>query len=365
MGVKCLPDGRWRVVVRLKNKKLQETISGTEYDAQQKEIDFKREIRNSDTTGSGSGSVKLKTCGDVLRYYDKTRTWGNDVFNRLLSHFDYSSINYAWVKMQDLVKKMQNGKSDVTGKPFSAGTINRHINMAKGAFSAAHNTRVGAGKRLLQDNCLSGFPTLEENNKSFLVLNSDQRSEFWNALDPRLKQFYYFACRVPLRESEAFNIRREHINPFTWLIELPSPKNGIRRTLFIWEEFRPYVKEFLSSPAEYLFNRGPDESYLPLGYLSAGKIVFSLRKAWYHACDVLEGVGRKYNLHKTRQDAVMGLYAAGWSVDSIMIIGGWESREAFSHYFDRTIASLIDQKVYTVDLSWQKKLAEELTRKAA
>lgn len=306
----------------------------------------------------------VKTVGEALARYRARRLRGRETlvkqeptYKRLVDVFGGLQLEGAWLAARSFVDRYQD-----TGE-LRPASINRHLEMLKAAIRELYETRTESGARLIPDNYLSAFPLLDEQNIKYLILDETQMGKFWEALDPRLRPFCYFAWRVPIREGEAFNIRREHINQFSGLIQLPYgfTKNQEQRQIKILPEMEEYTRRFLASPADWYFNRGEAEGWAPMGYKDpqqGGRIIFSLDAHWKRAAAAAGAPA--YNLHKTRQQAVMSLWADGWSEDEIMLFGGWKSRESFYHYFNREMALWIRQGQHAIDTSWKQSLCVNL-----
>jgi integrase len=336
--------------------------------AQEIEAEFYSTLRDKRKASSQRSlkSRQVQNIGQALQEYKTKR--GNipvkqqSTFNRLYDELGRIPVESSWTAADGLVARYRD--------EFRPASVNRHVTMLKAAIRLCYETRLDGGVRLIPDNYLSSYKLLDEKNIEYLILSGEQMRRFWDALDHRLKPFFYFGARVPIREGEAFNLTREHVDPFKRIIRLPYEytKQGEPRTIPILEELMPYTMEFWSSPATHYFNRGEREGYAPLGYLSeeSGKIEFTLRTPWEAAAKAA-GAPR-FNKHKLRQQAVMGLWADGWTEEEIRIYGGWSlgrsDRDAFYHYFDRETALHIRKGQRKLDLSWHKTFAEELRRAA-
>ena len=121
----------------------------------------------------------------------------------------------------------------------------------------------------------------------------------------------------------------------------------------------------MESGADYLFNKGAENDYLPLGTWcdKKGGIVWSGRAAHDAACKIAGISG--YNRHKTRQEAILSLYSEIRDLDRIRYIGGWMSRTAFERYYDKGLIEQIEQGLFNFDISWHSEYSAELLRKVA
>jgi integrase len=362
-GITKLDDGRIRVVAR----NFSPSITKRKVLPADTPLSQAVAIRES-MLSSMKGETKVQpgsliTCGDVLRTYDREkRSWGDAYYNRLLKHMDNVPLYGAWGALISFVELMRK-QVHAQGKSFSPATINRHITIAKAAMNYCYEKRCGSNwQRLIPENYLSGFKVLKENNINYRTLSIEDRAKFWDALPYYLKPLYYFACRIPARVNELVNLTQENVNRFSGFITLPdgSTKNGMGRQLKIPEEFRDYVDEFILSGSKYLFHK--DGQPLGYWYYASEKIKFNYRKSWSSACKAagIEG----YNFHKTRQEAVLHLYQEGWGIEEIMILGGWQSREAFDRYFPRDVALMVKNGTHQIDLEWYGEFAK-VWKKAA
>lgn len=375
-------DGRYHVLVRVwPNYKQEHTIpcrklecpvcsrlQGMKVDrgfAEKIEREFEDALKAERKSKGSLTSSGIRYIKDALTRYREKRD--NDLgkqestYKRLLDNLGDHRLDSSWTATDEFVNSYKD--------EFKPASINRHIAMLKAAIHECYETRVAGGTRLIADNYLSSFPLLEEQNIEYLILSKEQQDKFWATLDPRLKPFTYFAWRCPIREGEAFNLTREHVRPFEKIIKLPYEytKQGDLRTIPIIDELMPYTMEWYQSPATYYFNRGPEQGYAPLGYLSKGKVEFSLKKAWAKACAAAGEL--RYNMHKCRQQAVMSLWQQGWTQEEIRLFGGWSmatsrGKDAFYSYFNKDQALSIRKGHLSLDLTWQKRYAEDL-RKAA
>jgi integrase len=359
--IKSNGDGTFKIFVakRIGQKVLhrkKKAFIGNREEAKTEERRLEEELESLKKESSSLTSIKY--IRDALAFYKNRKgeipVKDQSTFNRLLNDLGHKEINLSWHALDTFVKHHQDDKA------LSPATINRHIQMLKAAVHSCRKNKSGDdGKGLIPENYLEDFPLLPENNVEYLVLWNEELDTFWGALDDRLKAFVYFSWCVPVREGEALNIRRSQVDIFSKSISFDYgfQKNGDQRKVAIPEGLTPYVLKFISSPAEYLFNRGEAAGYEPLGYLdqSTGKISFTLRSAWDGACKAVEKPG--YNRHKMRQQAVMTLWSEGWSKEEIMLFGGWKSEEAFDHYFDKETAFRIRKGGLRLDTTWKSRLS--------
>ncbi len=204
-----------------------------------------------------------------------------------------------------------------------------------------------------------------ENSICYRNLSTDERNKLWQNLIWQLKPLYYFANCMPVRVSELVCITRERIHLDTRSIDLPmgTVKNGRVRVLIIPEEFVPYVRWMLSTPAKYLFNRGVEHDYAPIGFGVFPKDTITVRKfeeqSAFRKAMKLSGL-TDYNFHKTRQEAILNLAQEGWELEAIRLVGGWETLEAFERYLNKDLYLHIKQGTYKVDLTWKTRFAVDL-----
>lgn len=325
--------------------------------AEEVETFLKSYLKAPDLVTTARRSLTFK---DVLEHYNQKRTWGDGEYRKLLSEHGDQPIENIYFVLNDWVSLLRRTLTR-RGDFYKSATINRFIAMAKAAVHEAYVARDPITRdRLIPENYLDGFPLLEEKNTVHFLLSKEQKDALWAALPDYWKPMYYLASRVPLRESEAVNIRREDLTRLSGFISIGKTKNGIPRQIMIWPELQSYAAAFLLSGAEYFFNMGFSRGFRPLGRIDrdTGRVIYGLKRSWATACRAA-GVPR-YTFHKTRQEAALNLYQEGWSIDEIMIIGGWESHKAFYRYFDRNVALQIKQKRIKLDLEWYRSYAEEL-----
>lgn len=371
------PYGRLLVVARVNSAgksecsiPLPEACSETElkniFDmAAMREAEMRIELRKRGSAGNPAACY-LKKFSEILDRYRDHSGHNPSVFARLYSDLGKLLVADVWEGLDGLCEQLMH-KNTRRGIPYSPASINRHISMAKAAMSHAYNSRSN-GFRMLPENYLAGFATLREHNISFRVLSKAERDRYWSALPDYEKPLYYYSCRIPVRVSEACNISRSNgnINQVADTITLHDgeTKNGTGRILPIPQGFRAYWQAYLASGADYLFNMGHENDCRPLGSIgSNGLVCWGGRRSHDAACAAagIEG----YNRHKTRQEAVLSLYAEIRDLNRIQYIGGWASRDAFERYYDKGLIEQIEQGIYKLDTSWQTKYAGELIRKVA
>ena len=356
-------QGRWVLKAFVRpNKSKQCRMEGStpRSDAMKRLEEMKAELMESSLPTTSS--LKIRTIKDALEFLkiSPKRKGGERKYLQIDSRVEQIKKELGHIMVHDsygalmgLVNKLKRrGKH----KP---GTINRVISITKAAIRNAYDTKVGRNYApLIAHNYLAGFPTEPEDSIRYMILSPSQRAKLWEVLDPRLKPMYYFALRFPCRINELVNIRREDVNPFSETFTV-KPKNGITRQIIIPKEFMPYVWNFWNSPADFLFNRGEAEEYLPLGYFSEKKQkwLFSLTKSWRES---LTSAGIKgYTFHKTRQEAVLNLHQEKHSEQNVMHLGGWLDVKAFNRYFDRNRAIMISNGRYDMELGWYVEYAKE------
>lgn len=334
------------------------------------------EKRQCSRVKSSSLKSRITLIKHVLERYKEGKRnggLGNEkaTYERLYDDLGRYHIDSAWSELSDFVAKMQKSVSPSTKKPFRPKSINLHISMLKGAVTYCYDQRDEHNRHLLPENYLAKFPMLKVENIEYYILSNDQVPVFWNNITDRIRPYVLFSWLVPIREGEAINLKREHVDIWNHKISLPweMTKEKKIREIMIPIEMEDYFRRFIASPAEFVFNRGPDESYLPLGYpdkSKGGRISWTMDLEWWRGVEAATNE-RKYNVHKMRQQAVMNLVQLGKSKDYIRQYGGWTLNprsDAFMHYFNENMAMAIMEGRISLDLSHIKTFAEQLRRAA-
>lgn len=377
--IKSLGGGKYKIIVTVRGKfKKKEATFQTSYSkpclsakiqAEKEALRLKTALiqKNKDWLCEKTGwrSLKIGTFGDALKLWlntpqknGKSRTLKKQEYryNVLMDKLGHLPVNRIYGGMMEFRKSMA---VKVDKGELAPGTVNRYITLAKSAVNCAYNHRVEDEdfKRAIPENYLSQIPMLPEDNIEYLILTDQDRLRLWNYLPDILKPLYYFACRIPMRLSELLSLRRVNIDQVNGFIYLSgsNTKNGIGRQIKIMPELKTYVN---SINGEFLFD-------VPRHTRKDGTIDFGGYKLWYKAVKEA-GINKRYNFHKTRQEAVMGMYQEGCTKDQIMRLGGWRSEAAFNRYFIPEVAIHIDQnkKEQIIDTSWYQKFAPDLTRVA-
>lgn len=346
--------GKFKVIARVwPDLKKEATVYGTMDDAIAKRLELKKELLAKKVGIEAAKSSKFRTIGDCLRYYDQEqRTWGDEIFFKLLENFDHVVLEEAWDKLAVYSKYMQNSTNKI-GTTYKPATINRHIAMLKGAVSAAYKARK------ITINYLSGFSTLPELNKKYRTLNCSEIRKLYYELAEHIRPLFFFALTVPCRLGELVNLRKEQYDPVRELIQLrdDETKNGEGRWLPVFNEMKPY---FDSIPKEcpFLFYMSTGKGYKPLGYWSSKekRIKPNIQTGWEGACK-RAGI-TDFNFHKTRQQAAMDLLYHDYREFEVMMIGGWKSNEAFRRYVRADEVMLLKRLgKWEIDDSWKSELA--------
>lgn len=341
---------------------------------------LKQERDNKTFSNRSGSSLKFaETFKDILLYYAKSplkrgKNKGKErAFNRDMSRYNRLMEDLGSCKPWDLEDALSERCTywlDELDLDYS--TVNRHITMAKSAVLTAYKAKIGNGpnrKRMIPENYLEDYPLYEENNIRFRILSDIERQILWNRLGkisiPHQKLYYHALC-YPIRMSELVNIRREHCFQISNCIVLPETKVGPARTILIPEGLRDFVNNWPAG-VDYLHH---DEKGNPLGTWDAkqGKIVFNRYKLFKKALAGNPEAGdiaiTGYNFHKTRQESAMMLYQEGKTEDEIMLIGGWNSREAFYRYFSKELALQIRTNTHNIGMAWKSYFVNEIKKVA-
>jgi len=342
MSVTNTGKGKWKVVVIMrmtdgKMKKKEATIVGSKFDAIEKEIELKKELKVKSAKileQTTTTKRRLKTFGEALNLYiESGSVWKESYVTRLKEHLSQSRLigsiheQGIWDDLRTFTDYMLNEAEKPDGSKFAPSTVNKHINIAKRIISDAY-----IKYRLIDGNYLSRFPTFPENNKTYRTLNSNERYSLFEHLPEYLKPLVYTAMRLPTRVSELVNLTVDQIDYDRMLFQLRDgeTKNGEGRWLPIFPEMEAYVNS-IPKEQKFVFTKIPGEP-VPIGYYtrSIEKYLFSDYPAWNKALELAKIEG--YNFHKTRQQAAMGMLADGFSEIETMSVGGWKTFVAFQRY---------------------------------
>ncbi len=347
--------GKFKVVARVwPDLKKEATVFGTMDDAKAKELELKKELLAKKAGIDAAKSSKFRTIGDCLRYYDQEqRTWGDEIFFKLLENFDHVLLEEAWDRLAAYSKYMQNSTNKI-GTTYKPATINRHIAMLKGAVSAAYKARK------ITINYLSGFSTLPELNKKYRTLSCSEIRKLYYELAEHIRPLFFFALTVPCRIGELVNLRKEQYDPVRGIIQLndDETKNGEGRWLPVFKEMKPYF-DSIPKGCPFLFYMHTEKGYKPLGYWSPKENRYkpNIQTGWEGACR-RAGI-TDFNFHKTRQQAAMDLLIShNFREIECMMVEGWKSYEAFRRYVRADeVMLMIRLKKWEIDDSWKADLA--------
>ncbi len=325
--------------------------------------ELKRRADNADT-----GSLTIRTIEDAMKHLKASpkRRGGERKYLQRESRYDQIIQEIGHVSLHNSYGAVKAFAEKLIKDGLAPATCNRVISLVKAAVRNAYDTREGADyHRAIPENYLSGFPMYPENSICFRNLSTEERDRLWVNLPWAMKPVYYFASCIPVRISELVCITRDRIHLDTRTIDIPmgTTKNGNGRVLVIPEEFMPYVKWMLSTPARYLFNRGEENGYEPIGFGVEPKDTINVRK--YSEREQFRSALKKakiekYNFHKTRQEAILNMCADGWEQETIRHVGGWESVEAFERYVNKDLCLHIKHGSYKIDQTWKVRYAFEL-----
>lgn len=361
MSVTKIGKEKFKIVVRLQDKKKQITISGSKFDAQLKELELRRELQQElklrDNKCSLKSPDKFIYFSECMAVYKERGQWKPTVYNRLTKRMGKVELTNIWDELEAFVNYLKGAKTR-KGKPFSSAYINRHIAQAKAAVKLAYRPL-----RKIDINYLEGFPLEKENNIKYRILSNDERIRLFNALPEFLRPLFYFACRVPCRISEMVNLKKENIDSARGVLVLEdgTTKNGNGRWLPIFKEFEDYINS-LPDECDYIFHRFHRGRYWPLGYIDSktGLVVPDISKYWNEACVDAKIDG--FNFHKTRQQAAMQLLYDGWNTIEVMMVGGWLTHIAFKRYVHADQMMLLKRLgKWENDTSWYEELSPKST----
>ena len=365
MGKKLVGKNLWKLEVHVRGggrfrSKKNEYFEGNDLQADMELIRIRLSLIDKKNNSKLSAKQRARKFKELLLYYhhthpklEKGKKCQMSVYNRLMLYLGEFPVEDVWGGLEAFVEKFTNLTCKTTYRKYAPATINRHISMAKATIRLAYFRRIN-NMRWIQENYLEGFKTLKENNIRYKIISGVEIKAINMHLPEHYKAIHYFASIVPIRVSELRQLKKEHLNLFQRIIQLPLSlcKNGFPRFVPIDKEMLPYFESLKNIPCDYLFHKfiKNKNKYCQVG---------DFRKAWKTAC-LKAGVNSKeYNFHKTRQQSAMGLLQQGFSTEEAMIIGGWKSRDAFERYC-RVTEEMIKLRLgigSKIDFSWKSEIA--------
>lgn len=321
MGITKRGPNRYFIKARAKafgeDRRRQEDFYGTKAQAEERYIEFLRELRGE--------RLEAQAFGDFLESYKESR--GGEIprsersiyleLERDLSAVEISQIGPALQQYAGLLRRLP---SKVTGRKLSAAALNRRRAMVAAALNLAVEL-----KRLPESPLNAAIWPKEEEIPRDRFLPELEVRRLLNVLEaqaPHLLPITRYALRVPCRKSELVRMGREDLDLFSEAIRV---HNGTTKNEEgAWKPIPPeLVAYFRSIPAEcpYLFYRVVGGKYLPLG---------DFKKAWGRALK-LAGI-RNFHFHDTRHISATALVDNGTPERAVMDIAGWKTNMLSTYY---------------------------------
>jgi integrase len=273
MSISNKGQSKWLVRVRtringqmISRKRL---VSGPRTAAREAEHELEKELQRVRENIPASGSLKLRTCGEVLTYWTERTESKLDSVRCLIDRMkrDLGNVRIEEIKDRfgDFLDALRTEKSESTGRTLTPATRNRYLVYAKTAFSFA----VKRGK--LRENPLKGFDREHEQARDRVWTEQEQEAIF-KALEARESHLYwpvYFMSMNPIRKGDLIRLTREHLNLFKPEVHFIPQKTGKRKPkeahlICIDDRLLNYFKA-LPAGCPYLFPRKEGDSYFSLG----------------------------------------------------------------------------------------------------
>jgi len=320
MSIKKVGPNLWqiKVSVRVPGKvdpvKKQERLSGTKTDAECRQADIIRQLKES---GSLICSPDISTFKDAVDLYvakltaeDRlSRSWRRHV-ESVSGEFGHLSLDVmpdyfdAWTRNRAL--------TPYRGKKRAAATLNRPVEIVR----AVYNHLVALEQ--IQHNPITKvrFPKYKEKPRD-RYLTCEERLRLMNAIRerrPDMIPLIQYMLLVPCRVSELLKARREHYNPFTNTIYIPDSKAKIPINKPVPDEMTEYFRSIPEDCPWLFYWKDWRGNYRPFR---------SIQNAWR---DSLKIAGlSNLRVHDLRHISATDLYEAGNPERMINDVAGWKT----------------------------------------
>ncbi len=313
MGISKLAPNLFLIKVRYKtqgeDRRIQERFTGNRFQAEERYLELKREIRGE--------RQEAKTFGDVLRAYLEPRGALTGSQASVYKALDRDLGGVALPELEGALRRyyaiLKASRSPRTGRPFSAASMNRPRTMVAAALNLAKASKVISENPLTKD----VWPKAKEIPRD-RFLEPIEMARLLNVVEqkaPHLLAVLRFALLVPCRKSELVNMTPADLDLFNNAIRV---HNGTTKNdEGSWKPIPPVmVPYFRSIPPEspFLFFRQVKGSFRPLG---------DFKKAWATA-KRLAGI-RDLRFHDSRHVAATNMVAAGTPERAVMDVAGWKT----------------------------------------
>jgi integrase len=330
MSIKKVGPNLWqiKVSVRVPGKvdpvKKQERLSGTKTDAECRQADIIRQLKES---GSLICSPNIRTFREAVDLYAAklraegrlSKHWERKV-NFIRREFGHLSLDV----MPDYFDAWTRNRANTPcgGRMLAPATINRPVDIVRAVYNHL------LAREVVQRNPITKirFPRHREKPRD-RYLSQEERLRLFNAIRarrPQMLPLIQYMMRVPCRVSELLSARREQYVPFTNTIYIPDSKAKIPINKPIPDEMAEYFRS-IPEDCPWLFywtdRRG---RYHPFR---------SIYEAW---CDSVKMAGLEdINVHDLRHIAATDLYEAGNNERMIADVAGWTTPNMLSTYYHK------------------------------
>lgn len=373
MGIKLLRSGpkkgwrqvnvRIRVHGRIVHRQATKKISQDE--AKALELSIKAELRKG--SAGDTGSLKLKTFGEVIQYYaDRVPPDPRSAKYMLKRMTDdlggvrMTEIGDRFDRWWILLKKE---KSARTGKVRSNSSLNDYLAFARAAINLALKARVvemgeltvvgGRGRNVsMSANHLAHLDLLPTTPRDE-TLSEEERAKLLDVCEKEshIRPVVEYLIDVPCRKGEVVGMRRGDVDLFNNRIRVRNGETKEEEGLYkpIPESMLEYFRN-IPIESEWVFYRQVGDEYRPLGDF----------KTTWRRCRRLAGL-EHLHLHDTRHMAATTLANNGTPDRVVMDIAGWRT-DMLRTYYHRGSAESMKLAKFT-DRREQK--CEQSTEKVA
>lgn len=294
MSVKQINKDQWRLDIRIWKNGVEyrhrENFTGGIKAVRDREYEIKKALRKK--ADSESGSLKIRTFGEALKFYSDSKTLGTSqsLIDRLIK-------DLGNVQVTDLLFRFKMWHNEIK-KDSSVATGNRYLSWSK----AALNYCVSNG--LIERNPLGAIkPEKEFPRRQRLSVAQEKKllEVIWKEA-PHIYHVIHYALLVPCRKGELVSMRREWYDMVNNCIRIPEgvTKNDEACIKPVPPEMREY---FMNVPVEspFLFYRIDRAG----NYVSLG----DFKRSWNRCLRLAEI--KDFRFHDTRRTAYTDLILKG------------------------------------------------------
>lgn len=304
-----------------------ELFKGSKAEAQAREIDLKRQLRNEIKVGQPNAYCSLKTLGDILDWYASQRILMGGTYNktaivvlkRYMGDVPHSMVEDSFFRFVTISRTQAN---PATGRPLKGSSVNRYISLVFAAYRLA----VKAGEIKTLPLNPHRFPKAKETPRD-VVLDDEAISHLVSIVSkrsPHILPVVQYGLQVPCRKGELMAVPKSHLDLGKGLLRLVNGSTKGDRG--IWKPIPPSMVDYFRSIPEacpWVFYRVEAGQYLPIG---------DFKKAW-DACRKEAGFP-DLRFHDLRHISATNLVHDGTPEPVVNAIAGW-STNMLRTYFHR------------------------------